>query len=178
MPNYQKTIIYRIPVGDDNYYGHTTEPLYKRKGKHKEAYKSSYNNRLNRKVYKAMRDVGMTGNDIELVWVEDFPCDNVNQARARERYWVEGYGTLNMKVPNRSYNENKRDKYANDEEWRMKEQRRSQQYFSERYANDEDWRKKKNEWKREKVECDMCGKEMSRNSLSRHKQNICKKQMP
>lgn len=126
-----QTIIYRIPVGDDNYYGHTTKTLNLRKNWHKKDFRRS----PDRKLYKAMRDYGMTEFDIELIWVEDLSCENIYHARARERYWVERDGKLNNNIPNRS---NK-------------------------------------EYKREKVVCDICSKQMTKGCLSRHKNNFCKK---
>lgn len=196
---YAKTVIYRIPVGDKNYYGHTTLQLHRRKKCHKEAYKLH----PDRKVYKAMRDIGMTENDIELIWVEDWSCENVDQARARERYWIERDGTLNKNVPNRSNIEYKREKRA-DDEFRSKENERNRIYMREKRANDDEYRSKENErnreYKREKYAsdaefraktlernreysrkkvaelcvCDFCGKQMTRGSLTRHKNNFCK----
>jgi hypothetical protein len=93
--DYTKTVIYRIPVGDENYYGHTTQPLHKRKHWHR----SDFNKFPNRKLYNAMRDASMTVDDIELIWVEDFPCESISHAKARERYYIENFGTLNKNLP-------------------------------------------------------------------------------
>lgn len=115
MVDYSKTKIYRIPVGNENYYGHTTQPLCKRKKSHK----SDFTKEPNRKIYKAMREANMTADDIELILVEDYPCKSMEQAKARERYYIENFGTLNATVPfkegmtikeyNREYRANNRD---------------------------------------------------------------------
>lgn len=219
--DYSKTVIYRIPVGNLNYYGHTTQPLHKRKWGHK----TNFKKHPNRKIYKAMRDACMTENDIELVWVEDYSCENVNQAKARERYWVERDGELNTFVPSRTYSEYrayfrekyandkefnnkikeqtnsfKRDKYAKNKEWRDKINKQQSDYRNEKRANDIEWRNNENKkncermrkkystdegWRNKvkekqrnygcvRVKCDVCGKDLSRNSMTYHKKNVCK----
>lgn len=101
MVNYNNTKIYYIPVGNDRYYGHTTQKLCQRKRGHKGDMKRfpSY------KLYTAIKDAGMTESDIHLVWVEDYPCERKEQAEARERYYIEQYATLNMVVPTRTWKE-------------------------------------------------------------------------
>lgn len=105
MVNYQKTKIYYIPVGNDRYYGHTTQSLCTRKAHHKTDFKTH----PNMKIYKTMREVGLSENDIDLIWVEDYPCENKEQAHARERYYVEQFGSLNMRLP--TITQEERDEY-------------------------------------------------------------------
>jgi hypothetical protein len=95
MDDYGKTKIYRMPVGDENYFGHTIQKLPRRRSIHISAFKRN----PNQKVYEAMREAGMTANDIELILVEEYPCKSKAEARARERYWVENFGTLNSRLP-------------------------------------------------------------------------------
>jgi hypothetical protein len=150
MPNdYSKTVIYRIAVGNDTYYGHTTQPLHKRSYYHKKAL-TQY---PNRKLYKAMRDAGMNEDDIDLVWVEDYPCHNIYQAKARERYWIESKGTLNTIVPTRTkkeyydevYGEIFKARYDNDEEFRKANNLKGRLYKYTRRRTDEEWRQLVNE---------------------------------
>lgn len=101
MVNYSNTKIYYILVGNERYYGHTTQKLCERKGGHKR----DFHKHPNAKLYKTMRDAGMTENDIQLVLVEDFPCERKEQAEARERYYIEQYATLNMVIPTRTRQE-------------------------------------------------------------------------
>lgn len=167
MPrDYNKTVIYRIPVGDENYYGHTTTPLHKRKTSHKIQFKKN----TTRKVYQAMRDQRMTENDIELVWVEDYPCENVYQARSRERFWIERDGTLNTQVPNRTATEWFKEKWLSNPMFRQKKFMAHQNWVKdkatdivymdkvkcldrqrrqEKRKKDEEWRLKQNEKSRE-----------------------------
>jgi hypothetical protein len=60
------------------------------------------------KVYETARALGMSAEDLVCVLVEDYPCDDVNQACARERFYVEQSGALNKNVPGqtrREYND-------------------------------------------------------------------------
>jgi hypothetical protein len=116
MVNYQNTKIYRIPIEDGNYFGHTANTFAKRKKGHKD----KFNCGINRKLYDAMRECGMTADDIELIWVEDYPCDTKYQAHARERYWIENYGTLNVVVPNRTRQEYREENKEKLVEYRQK----------------------------------------------------------
>jgi hypothetical protein len=92
VKNYLTTKIYYIPVGNDRYYGYTTQDLSKRKGGH-----LSYLKNSDAKLYVAAREANVS---IQLILVEEFPCNNLDEALAREGYWIEQFGTLNM---NRSY---------------------------------------------------------------------------
>jgi predicted RNA-binding Zn-ribbon protein involved in translation (DUF1610 family) len=49
-----------------------------------------------------MREIGMGQDDIELILVEPFPCQNKDQAKARERFWIERDGLLNSSIPTRT----------------------------------------------------------------------------
>jgi hypothetical protein len=92
MCDYSKTKIYRIPVGDMNYYGYTTQPLHKREQQHKRDREKC----LMRKLYRVMRWNGMEAEHIKLILVEEFPCETKQQALERERYWIEKDGKLNF----------------------------------------------------------------------------------
>ena len=101
MVDYKNTKIYYIPVGTERYYGHTTQPLYKRKKEHR----NDFNRDTTRKIYIHMRELNMWAKDIDLILVENYPCENKEQAHARERFYIEQFGTLNMVMPARTYQE-------------------------------------------------------------------------
>ena len=129
MIDYKNTKIYYIQVGDDKYYGHTSlKYLSSREAEHKKAF------RLGKsfKVYKAIRELNLTEDVIKCVWVEDYPCNNVNEAKARERYWIEQYGTLNMKIPNRTREEyrnaNKDKKIEYDRKYNQENKEKKHEY--------------------------------------------------
>jgi hypothetical protein len=147
MVDYSKTKIYRITFNNMSYYGHTTQPLSKRRNHHKEDFKKH----PNQKVYKAMRKAGMTADDIELIWVEDYPCETKEQAKSRERFYIENFGTLNCRLPykegiteqeyKREYYENNRDKiFAYKREYRENNRDELNAKKREYYENNRDER--------------------------------------
>jgi hypothetical protein len=107
MVNYQDTKIYYILIGTKKYYGHTAQKyLSKRENEHK----TSLRNDSKRTVYEEARKLNMKPEDISCVWVEDYPCNSVEEARARERYWIENFGELNIRIPNRTAEEYRKQK--------------------------------------------------------------------
>lgn len=141
-----------------------------------------------------MKKVGMNATDIKLILVENYPCQNNKEAKARERFWIENDGYLNMVVPTRSFKE----RYSGDENFRNKILDRQRDYnrerMYERWHTDDEWRKKQLEkarqyksrkeyremkkqhdhkWHSVKVKCGECDLEMNQSSWSRHKKR-CK----
>ena len=110
MPDYSKTIMYRIVCNDlsitDCYVGHTTN-LTKRKSKHKDNCNNPKSEKHNLKIYQFIRDNG-GWNNFTLVQIEIFNCKNANEARARERELYEQLNsTMNSVKPNRTLEEKK-----------------------------------------------------------------------
>jgi hypothetical protein len=98
--DYSKTVIYKIVCNDllvtDLYVGHTTH-FRNRKNCHKCDCKTS-----DLKIYKTIRDNGNWEN-WTMAQIEEFPCANGNEARARERHWYEQLNaTLNTVYPQRN----------------------------------------------------------------------------
>jgi predicted GIY-YIG superfamily endonuclease len=92
--DYSRTSIYKIICNDitinDVYVGSTTD-FKKRKCQHKTACKTT-NNKI--KVYNIIRDNGGWDN-WSMVEIEKYPCNDGNEARARERYY---YDILNASM--------------------------------------------------------------------------------
>lgn len=84
--DYSKTIIYKIVCKDlsitNCYIGHTTN-FTKRKTQHK-----SDCNKFNYLVYETIRNNGRWENWV-MIEIEKYPCNDVNEACLRERYWIE-----------------------------------------------------------------------------------------
>jgi hypothetical protein len=105
MPDYQHTKIYYIPVGDEKYFGHTQQQyLSRRTAQHRKCYRKG--NLC--KVYVAARALGMSDKDLICVLVENYPCADVDEAKARERYFIEREGSLNARIPGRTQKERER----------------------------------------------------------------------
>lgn len=141
--SYQKGCIYKIACKDpsitDCYVGSTTN-FTKRKSKHKHYCKNPNTKKYNFKVYKFIRENGDWDN-WEMILLEDFPCENNNQLKKRERDYLEELeASLNSICPylteeeakyykktyqheySKIYRENNRDKLRlYKKEWRQKQ---------------------------------------------------------
>ena len=106
--DYSKNVIYKIVCNDlaiqDCYVGHTTD-FTKRKRTHK-CYSINVDKRDSKvKIYETIRCNGGWDN-WTMIEIEKYPCNDSNEAGARERYWFEQLGAkLNTQVPNRSKSE-------------------------------------------------------------------------
>ena len=101
--NYQNTIIYKIVCNDLNikelYVGHTTD-FRRRKNGHKSRCSSS-----DIKIYETIRKNG-GWDDWSMIEIEKYPCNDSNEANARERHWFETLeAKLNTVNPQRSKKE-------------------------------------------------------------------------
>jgi hypothetical protein len=116
--DYSKIVIYKIVCNDlaitDLYVGSTSH-FTRRKTEHKYCCKDiSKKNKM--KIYDIIRNNGNWEN-WTMLQIEEYPCENGNEARARERYWYEQLqATLNTQHPNRSLKEKTRDNYIKNAE--------------------------------------------------------------
>jgi hypothetical protein len=110
--DYSKTIIYKLVCKDLNihnlYVGHTTNMINRRK-----THKSDCNN-VNSKHYneKKIKIIRLNGgwDNWSMILIQPYPCNNINEAIAHERYWAEILDSrLNTYVPGRSQKECYRD---------------------------------------------------------------------
>lgn len=110
--NYQNTVIYKIVCKDlsitDCYVGSTTN-FTKRKCQHKTVCNNTKCNGYNVNVYVFIRANG-GWESWDMIEVEKFPCNDLNEALKRERYWIETLkATLNMVKPLRTKKEHYED---------------------------------------------------------------------
>jgi hypothetical protein len=106
--NYTNTVIYKIVCNDltvtDLYVGHTTD-FTKRKNAHKTNCNNANSKHYNLKVYKIIRENGGWVN-WSMIEIEKFECTDANEAKARERYYLELLNAqLNSSIPGRSQKE-------------------------------------------------------------------------
>ena len=114
--DYSKTIIYKLCCNDVNikevYVGHTTDIISRRR-QHKSSCNNENHKEYNYYKYEFIRENGGWDN-WSLVPVEEYPCENVNQALIRERYWIETLQAgLNKQIPTRSKGEYRKE-YRNN----------------------------------------------------------------
>lgn len=165
--DYSKTIIYKIVSNDLNitecYVGHTTN-FINRKRCHKSSCNNEASKGYNYNVYQFIRDNGGWCN-WSMIEIEKFPCADMNEATARERYYIETlHATLNCKVPTRTkqeYNE------IHKEEIRENHKIYRENHKEEYSKMNKEWREKNDEYIKEKVECE-CGCIVARDTMRKH----------
>jgi hypothetical protein len=105
MPEYNLGKIYKIVCNNTGliYIGSTCEPtLAKRLAKHK----VSYNAWLNGKYgYTTSYEIIKNCN-CSIILIENYPCNNKDELRSRERYYIENNKCVNLDIPVRSAEEN------------------------------------------------------------------------
>ena len=157
---YSSSIVYKICCKDlnvkDIYVGHTTN-FTKRKHNHKSRC-HNINDKYNEfKIYQIIRDNGGWEN-WEMIEIEKYSCQDENEAKARERFWIESLNcTLNSNVPLRT-----------DKEYRdSHKQEKKEQDAKYRLKNKESLKEKKSI----KCKCEICGVSYTQNHKSRHNQS-------
>jgi len=193
MVNYKNSIIYKIcckdPTIKEIYVGSTTN-FKRRKNEHKASCNNPKKNNSN--VYKF---INLNGgfNNWDMVLIEKFECNEKLELLKRERYYLELLeATLNRDVPSRSkkeytkdykeknkdiinekarekYNENKQTESLRKKDFyfenKEKVNKRNKDYYEKNKREIEDKNK-------QKVICNICSKEMRRDSLLKHTKNI------
>jgi hypothetical protein len=99
MPDYQKAKIYKL-VNDELdlvYYGSTCQKLCKRLAGHKRDTKRDNINVSSSKLY--------TSGTPYIVLVENYPCNNVEELRAREKHYIKNNPCVNKALPGRKIKE-------------------------------------------------------------------------
>jgi hypothetical protein len=171
MPNYNNTKIYKLysPSNDELvYYGHTTQKyLSTRKDEHKRKYRRWANNKGS--YYSSFKV--MEQPDYEIVLIELFPCKDVNEARMRERYYIDNNVCVNKCIPGRTLkeysdeyhilNKEKEKKYRDDHKKQIKE--KNKQWYE---LNKIEY----NHQRKEKVTC-VCGITYCKADKARHEKS-------
>ena len=138
--NYEKTYFYKIVCKDtsitDCYVGHTTDFTSRKYNHHKRC--QNVNGRdYDLKVYKFIRENGGWEN-WDMVLIETLKCENVLEARAKERKLIEKMTpSLNNNIPTRSM-----DEYYKDNRGRLFEDKKEyyKQHQEEKRKYDMEYR--------------------------------------
>lgn len=147
MPDYSKGKIYKLvnSVSNDCYYGSTTQPLAVRKGGHKKNYNRWKNNKSHYVTSFKLFDDDYE--NVDIVLIEKYPCNDKHELHARERYWIENNKCLNKYIPTRTIAEWGK-KYR--EENVDKERKRHKKYYEENRDKESQRFKKYREENRDK----------------------------
>ena len=163
---YLKGKIYRMVnnTDDEVYVGSTCESLSRRKSKHK--YRSQQH--INQKVYQHLNDIGW--DSVSIILVEHFPCNSVEELKARERYWIEQLKpSLNTYMPLRNFKEwkeqNKDSCIEKDRQYYVQNMEKVKARVKEyRHKNID----KVKEYYKQTVKCE-CGCDVLKHYMERHK---------
>ena len=121
MPDYGKGKIYKIINNSSDlvYFGATIQPLYKRFNAHK----SVYSGCTSKTIFE--------GENPQIILVEKFACNDKQELKKRERYYIENNDCINKNIPGRTVKEYKQDnkekckeyeiQYRNDNKDKIKE---------------------------------------------------------
>lgn len=158
MVNYKNGKIYKLVNSICNegncYYGSTCNELRIRKQQHKCKYK----------LWKKRKMCFITSfklfeedyENVKIVLVEEFKCENKQQLLARERFYIENYKCLNRNVPGRTrkehYNDNKRQIVCKHKEYYKKHKEKIAEKARKHYENNKEAikEKKKDYYKKNK----------------------------
>jgi len=180
--DYSRTCMYKICCKDpsikDEYYGHTTDKT-KRKQNHKTRCNNPDVKQYNFYVYQFIRENGGWDN-WSMIIVEEYPCENRNQAELRERYWIEKQqSTLNQVIPTRTrqeyYEENREElcekskHYYEEHKEEILEQNKQykEEHKEQIIEKNKQYREEHKEQRNQKFECE-CGGNYINNNKSRH----------
>lgn len=171
MPDYNNTKIYKIysPSNDDLvYFGHTTKKLLSsRLSGHLRSYRFWLKNK--EKVRRITSyTIFDTCADYVIALIEKYPCNDVDEARARERYYIDNNKCLNKCTPGmtnqercaKRYEEHKEEHLQKCKEYRANNKEKCQAYFKEYRAKN-----------KETITCEICGMTFQKASLARHQQS-------
>ena len=126
------------------------------------------------------------GNEVDIELVEAYPCASKLELETRERYWIEQFPeNINKNIPTRGWKERwiaKRDHNLElHKKWLADNKEHTAAYLAankdkireqERARNAAGYSAVRNAKKKEKVKCDICQKEMNKNSLWTHKNTV------
>jgi len=106
--DYSKTIVYKLVCNDtritDLYVGSTTD-FTRRKSEHKNVCNNENHKSNKLKIYECINNNGGWSN-WSMILIENYPCNDGNEARARERFYYEQLNAkLNMIRPMRTRDE-------------------------------------------------------------------------
>ena len=131
MPDFTKAKIYCIQSKSANlkYYGSTTQTLSARFYHHKKSLDTESKHIL-------------CHDDCDIVLMENFPCEDVNQLRVRERWYIENNKCVNIRTPGKTRkewftdplnmerrNKQKKIRYGKDDEYKQKQITRASKYY-------------------------------------------------
>ena len=176
MPDYSKGMIYKIKhkedYDDDNIYIGSTCNLIRRRCQHKNGCNNENDKNHNVPLYKYIRENGGWDAFI-LIKIHDYNCNSKSELKIEERRMIDMLKPkLNKQLPTRSqkeyYEANKEVIAEKCKEWREVNKEVLTEKKKEYYEAN---KQVLNEKAKHKCKCDICGAEVTKNNLHRHKKS-------
>ena len=108
MADYTRGKIYRLVCNTtgNQYIGSTTQSLSQRLGGHKKDYKRFNEGKITAQITSFSI---LSNNNVEMILIEEFACENRNQLERRERQFIETMECVNKVKPAQTKEEKKND---------------------------------------------------------------------
>lgn len=176
MPNYQNGKVYKI-ISDETdkaYVGSSClKYLSSRLANHKAKYKEYQNGKGK---YCTSFDIVKFDN-CEIVLLENCKCDTIEELHQREKYWIDQLGNcVNKCIPTQTYAEyaekNKEKLQENHKKYYQQNKEKIKEYHQQNKDKSNAYQRKyyltHKEKLKEKVNCDACNCEVSKQNYSHH----------
>ena len=175
MPHYENACIYKLKhnedYDDENIYIGSTCDVIKRRYQHKTSCNNENDHNYNYPVYQYIRDNG-GWNEWIIIKIHEYKCSSKSELEIEERRMIDILKPkLNKIIPTRS-----------DKEWRESNKEKLAEY-KKGWCEDnrmiilekkKEYYEKNKEIINEKCKCDICGLEINKGNLQRHKRtNKC-----
>ena len=155
----------RNNITNDIYVGSTCQPLSKRMAKHRETRTDP--NKQHHKIHSKMNELGVENFYIELI--EEYPCENNDQLRAREGHFIREMATLNGRIECRDRKEHYQD---NKEYIKAKSNKNYYDNIEYRRAKNKEYR---DNHKEERVEYDKQYRQDNKERIAQYKKDYREK---
>ena len=179
--DYKNGKIYQIlnHKTNDVYVGSTCQPLSKRMAKHR--HNLNQTKPYNYNIYQTMRKLGVENFYIELI--ENYPCDTVDELKAREGHYIRERGTLNTHIEGRTkqewYKDNiervkqqKKARYEDMKPYLLQQAKEYKEKHKEQFVEyRKNWLQRNKARLYEKYICE-CGKEGTVQHKARHEKSL------
>jgi hypothetical protein len=186
MPDYSKTVIYKIKHNEDyddvNIYVGSTTNFKGRKHRHKSNCNNENSKHYYMTFYQYIRDNG-GWEQFVMIPIEEYSCNSKKEKEIKERYYIDLFKPkLNKQLPTRTlkeYYENNKEKFK---EYSENNKEKISERAKEYYENNKEKIKEKNkeyrknnkekikEREKEKVEC-QCGSIVRKDTIKRHEKS-------
>lgn len=175
MPNYLDGKIYKLvtPHTDNIYIGSTTKKLLcQRKAKHKSDYVRWKQGKAGNVSSFELYELG--ADDVNIVLIESFPCNNKDELCARERHHLENsLNCVNKTIPYREKGETNKLQYEKNKTKILEQskiyQQNNQEKIRERRKKYRDNNKEIIQEKKKLLQhCDICDCDVTKNHFKRH----------